>query len=320
MSKTKGAGRPVYRRLYLPSVILFVIIIGATLIGWEAARGTLGSGINLGRAETILLLGVFTAFLAPLVLALLLRASTLDFDAQKDRAVELAKDELLSLASHQMRTPATGVKQYVGMVLQGFAGKVPAKQRVLLEKAYASNDRQLRIINEILHMAKIGSGRIVLSKQPTSLNELVNDIVSEQKPDIESANHKIKINLPKKPVVVSADVHMLRMSIENILSNAIKYTPAGGQITITVGSSKNRAFVSIEDTGVGISTADINRIFDQFSRLHNDMSQQVGGTGIGLYLSKHLAELHGGSVDVQSRPSLGSVFTISLPLGGSKNA
>src|SRR6185295_5250677 len=101
-------------------------------------------------------------------------------------------------------TPATGVKQYVGMVLQDFAGKVPANQRVLLEKAYASNDRQLRIINEILHMAKIGSGRIVLSKQPISLNELVKDIVSEQRPDIEASQHKIKVHMPKKPVVVSA--------------------------------------------------------------------------------------------------------------------
>ncbi len=296
-------------------MILFVIVVGATLIGWNAARGSLGHGISLGRADSVLLLGLLTAVLAPAVLALWLRASTNDFNAQRDKAVELAKDELLSLASHQLRTPATGVKQYVGMVLQGFAGKVPPKQRLLLEKAYASNDRQLRIINEILHMAKIGSGRIVLSKQPTSLNELVKDIISEQRPDIEAARHTIKVVMPKKPVVVSADVHMLRMSIENVLSNAIKYTPSGGQITVNVGSAKNRAFVAVEDNGVGISAADINRIFGQFSRLQNEMSQQVGGTGIGLYLSKHLAELHGGSVKVESRPGIGSIFTISLPLG-----
>ncbi len=320
MTKYKWAAKSMYRRLYFPSVILFVIIVGATLVGWEAARGTLGDGVSLGRADSVLLLGFFTAILAPIVLALLLRANSNDLNEQKERAVEVAKDELLSLASHQLRTPATGVKQYVGMVLQGFAGKVPAKQRMLLEKAYASNDRQLRIINEILHMAKIGSGRIVLAKQPTSLNELVKDIVGEQAPDIEASQHKITVHMPKKRVIVSADTHMLRMAIENLLSNAIKYTPRGGHIVINVGSSKKRAFVSVEDTGVGIGAADMNRIFDQFSRLPNEMSQQVGGTGIGLYLAKHLAELHGGAVKVESRPGLGSIFTVSLPLESSKHA
>jgi signal transduction histidine kinase len=245
---------------------------------------------------------------------LLLRSRARDLYVQKEKAVELAKDELLSLASHQLRTPATGVKQYVGMVLQGFAGRVPKQQQSLLEKAYASNDRQLRIINEILHLAKIDAGRIVLAKQPTNLNELISDIVGEQKQDIDAANHKIKVKLPEKPIAIVADAHILRMAIENVLSNSIKYTPRGGKIRIEVRRVKTKAYVIITDNGVGIAARDMEKIFRQFSRLHNEMSQTVGGTGIGLYLAKHLIELHRGTIEVESEPGQGSTFTIKLPL------
>ncbi|HEY5806172.1 MAG TPA: CHASE domain-containing protein, partial [Candidatus Saccharimonadales bacterium] len=277
---------------------------------------TLVSEEQLNRPLLVLLFGVVAATLVAAIVLLLLRVRARDLSTQKERAVEIAKDELLSLASHQLRTPATGVKQYVGMVLQGFAGEVPDMQRSLLEKAYASNDRQLRIINEVLHMAKIGSGRIVLAKQRTNLNDLVSDVVNEQRQDAEAASHQVEIKLPKEPLTIFADTHMLRMAIENLFSNAIKYTPRGGKITASVYSDKQYAYVSVSDTGIGISQSDIGKIFRQFERLPNVMSQQVGGTGIGLYLAKHLVELHKGTIKVKSKPGKGSTFTIAMPLHG----
>jgi signal transduction histidine kinase len=280
---------------------------------------TLVSKEQLNRPTLVLLFGTISAALLSAVVYLLLRTRAQDLSAQKEQAVELAKDELLSLASHQLRTPATGVKQYVGMVLQGFAGRVTASQRSLLEKAYASNDRQLRIINEILHLAKIGSGRIVLAKQPTNLGDLITDITNEQRHDIDSARHQVTIHTPDDPVTVFSDTHMLRMAIENILSNSIKYTPQGGKIDIRVRTDKSKAYVTIADTGVGIKPGDKEKIFRQFSRLPNEMSQHVGGTGIGLYLAKHLVELHKGSIEVESEQGKGSTFTIALPLAGSSS-
>lgn len=277
---------------------------------------SLVSNEQLSRPEGLLFFGTLTAFLVSVVVLLLIKARARDLSTQKEKAVELAKDELLSLASHQLRTPATGVKQYVGMVLQGFAGKVPTTQKKLLEKAYASNDRQLRIINEILHLAKIESGRIVLAKQLTNLNELVKDVVNEQVPDVESAKHTIEVNLPKEPLIIHADTHMLRMAIENLLSNAIKYTPTGGRLAVRVRQEKPYAYIDVSDTGVGINPEDRQKIFRQFSRLSNIMSQQVGGTGIGLYLAKHLVELHNGHISMESEPGKGSVFTIAMPLHG----
>lgn len=295
----------LYTSLLVTPAVIFVAILMATFFGWQAAKFSLGG---------ILLFGTITAALIAYIVMLLIRARARELSSQRDQAVELAQDELLSLASHQLRTPATGVKQYVGMVLQGFAGRVPAAQKALLEKAYASNDRQLRIINEVLHMAKIGSGRIVLAKQSTNLNDLVADVIAEQRPDIEASKHKLVVDLPKKPIMLHADTHMLRMAIENLLSNAIKYTPDGGKVIIKLSSKDAKALLSITDTGIGIRTEDIDAIFRRFMRLTNEMSQQVGGTGIGLYLAKHLVELHGGTIQVTSRPNEGSTFTITLPI------
>jgi two-component system, sensor histidine kinase len=272
------------------------------------------SDVQLKRPGGVLFFGVFSAVLISTIVFLLLRSRAKDLMAQKEQAVELAKDELLSLASHQLRTPATGVKQYVGMVLQGFAGKVPKNQLMLLEKAYASNDRQLRIINEILHLAKIDAGRIVLAKQYINLSDLINDVVNEQEADIAQAEHHLQLTLPARPLRINADTHMLRMAIENVLSNAIKYTKHGGHIEIRARRSGTNAAISISDNGVGIDAGDIEAVFRQFSRLPNEMSQKVGGTGVGLYLAKHLVELHGGRIEVASTPGKGSTFTIILPL------
>ena len=297
--------RPQYRSLFLTPAVIFVGTLIATIFGWQAAKLPLGG---------ILLFGTFTAAFISYIVLLLIRARARELSNQKEQAVEFAKDELLSLASHQLRTPATGVKQYVGMVLQGFAGRVPVAQRALLEKAYASNDRQLRIINEILHMAKIGAGRIVLAKQPTNINDLVTDVINEQRPDIEASRHSIAVKLSKQPLVLQVDVHMLRMAVENLLSNAIKYTLKGGHITVHTRADEDYAYISVSDTGIGIKAEDTDTIFQQFARLPNETSQQVSGTGIGLYLAKNLVQLHGGSVSVESRPGVGSTFLITLPL------
>jgi signal transduction histidine kinase len=273
------------------------------------------SEVQLHRPVSVLFAGAFTSVLIGLVVLLLIRSRAQELAVQKEQAVELAKDELLSLASHQLRTPATGVKQYLGMVLQGFAGDVPSPQLTLLEKAYASNDRQLSVINEILHLAKIDSGRIVLAKQSTDLNSLIEDIVNEQRRDIDEAGHHMLLRLPKKPLMATVDAHTLRMAIENILSNAIKYTPSGGEISVRMRHDDDHIYIRIKDNGVGIAPADIDKLFKQFTRLPNEMSIRVGGTGIGLYLAKHLVELHGGTVDVTSQVGAGSLFTITLPYG-----
>lgn len=272
----------------------------------------------LSRSENnapiyIFLVGVVTAFLVFLALLSIFKGRARELQQQKDTEVNLAKDELLSLASHQMRTPATGVKQYLGMVLQGFAGTISKSQEELLDKAYTSNERQLHVINQILHLAKLETGRIVLAKQPTNLNELVRDVVDEQHDDITAHHHQLKLHIPKRIITLPLDSHMVRMAIENLLNNATKYTIKPGTITVKLSQNETHVLISVKDTGIGIGFKDQEEIFKQFTRLHDEQTEKVSGTGVGLYLANQLIKLHKGSIIVNSTPGKGSEFIIRLP-------
>lgn len=256
--------------------------------------------------------GFITALLVFLVLLSIFKSRARELQQQKDHEVNLAKDELLSLASHQMRTPATGVKQYLGMVLQGFVGELLSDQKDLLQKAYTSNERQLHVINQILQLAKLESGRVVLAKHETNLNELLKDIVDEQRDEVKAHGHVLKEQIAKRPAIIMADSHMLRMAIENLLSNAIKYTTESGTITVKLSQDKHKVLVSIKDSGIGIDTKQFPFIFKQFTRLYDEKAEQVSGTGVGLYLADQLIRRHKGTLSVDSIKGKGSTFTICL--------
>lgn len=260
----------------------------------------------------ILIGGTICAGVFALITYYVMRSRYHRLSYEKERDVKLAKDDLLSLASHQLRTPATGVKQYVGMVLQGFAGPISRQQRQFLEKAYASNDRQLHIINDILYLAKLDAGRMVMAKTSFDLAGMVRDVVDEQKQDARKEKLTLTVKAPKK-AMCNADAHMIRMVIENLLSNAIKYTDSGGNIHVRVRSTKTDIKLIVTDTGVGIDQKDFKNLFQQFNRIPNSRSHLVSGTGVGLYLAKHFVALHGGTVTVSSELGQGTSFTVSLP-------
>lgn len=277
------------------------------------APETLASAQQRSGPWWVWILGLTLGLLLCAVIFLLLKTRANELALQKEKEIDIAKDELLSLASHQLRTPATTVKQYLGMVLQGFAGDITTTQMNLLNSAYAGNERQLYIINEMLHVAKVDSGRITLARNKVDIVKLVKEVVDEQKEDLKASGHKLKTDYPKKPLVMNIDDHMLRMAIENLLSNAIKYTPAGGKIGVSVSAKGNRLKISVSDTGIGIPAEDFPKLYKLFTRLDNSMTETVSGTGVGLYLAKHLVELHHGRIIVESEPDKGSTFTISLP-------
>lgn len=268
--------------------------------------------VERNRPASILIGGLALGALLAVIMLFSIRARLHKISFDKEREVQLAKDELLSLASHQLRTPATGVKQYMGMVLQGFAGEITEQQRDFLQKAYDSNDRQLHIINDILHLAKLDAGRIVLTKTTFDLSELVRSVVEEQSETAHEAEVTLTSKLPKR-LPVFADAHMMRMVVENLVSNAIKYTNPGGSVAVALRNTKRGSELSIKDTGVGIADEDLDKLFKQFSRVANERSHLVSGTGVGLYLVKNLVELHGGKVSVVSKLAKGTTFSVIFP-------
>jgi signal transduction histidine kinase len=234
-------------------------------------------------------------------------------------ALNDSKDEFISLASHQLRTPATGVKQYIGMLMEGFAGTVTPKQRDMLERAFESNERQLQIISDLLNIARIDSGKVVLEKSRTNLNALLNDVVHEQSSKFRSRGQSIQFKSPPKPTYAQVDYKRLRMVFENLLDNASKYSPPNTIISLQIKEVFWGIQISVKDQGVGIARKDIAKLFQKFSRIKNPLSQQVGGSGLGLYWVKRVIDLHRGSVEVSSRLNKGTTFVVSLPKRGFKH-
>lgn len=235
---------------------------------------------------------------------------------QRAQLIELnkAKDEFIALASHQLRTPATAVKQFLGLLLQGFAGELSEQQRKMIATANESNDRQVDIINDLLQVARLDGGKVNLNMKNTDLNTLINHAANEMKGTLEERNQKLELVSADSPHLVNVDPIKMRMVLENLLSNASKYSPYGKRIEASFNHHQGHVQVMIKDEGVGISKEDIGKLFKKFSRIDNPLSLIVGGTGLGLYWAQRIVELHGGKISVESEIDKGSTFTISIPL------
>lgn len=233
------------------------------------------------------------------------------------KRINESKDEFISLASHQLRTPATAIKQLLGMLIEGFEGPLPENIAGIINKTYESNERQIMIVNSLLRVAQIDAGKVVLRKNPTNINDIVDSIAKQYQEVIQSKGQKLIVSLADAPVYGLVDEQYYRMALENILDNASKYTERGGAITMSVRQEGAFACVSIKDTGVGIEPKNLQLVFEKFHRIHNDMSHKVAGSGLGLYWVEKVIDLHLGELDVESELGKGTTFHIRVPLGAS---
>jgi signal transduction histidine kinase len=266
------------------------------------------------RPVAALWFGVILSVLLSVFIYTLLANRTRALKGKESKEIQSAKDELLALASHQLRTPATGVKQYIGLLREGYSGKLTREQKMYLDKAYESNERQLNTINDMLFVARADTDDIKFKFKKIDMVELTKDILDEQKNTATDSGLKLTKRLPRKPVYINADEAYLRMAIENVVNNAIKYTRSGGNITVKLKQTKNLAKLSVDDTGVGVDEKYRHLLFRKFSRVPNDLSSSVTGSGIGLYLAKKVTDAHKGKITFKSVDAEGSSCTIALPL------
>lgn len=229
------------------------------------------------------------------------------------RELNEAKDDFISLASHQLRTPASGVKQFLGLVLQGYAGDISEKQKEFLTRAYESNDRQIELINDLLRVAQLDAGKLTLKKVSCDIVDLTKDVASEQNNAFILRNQKVTYDVPAVPVTAKVDALHIRMVLENLIDNASKYTPDGGKLGISVTEKNHVITIAITDNGVGISEKSQIKLFKKFSRIPNNLSEKVGGTGLGLYWAYKIVQLHGGDMTVSSVPGVKTTFLVTLP-------
>jgi len=239
---------------------------------------------------------------------------------QQQRELErlnAAKDEFISLASHQLRTPATIIKQLLGMLKEGFYGEVPEHQLAPLLKAYSSNERQIGIVNDLLRIAQTDSGRLIIVKTPVSVRELLMELTDARAETFAKRRQTLAVDLPATfAESVLADRTHFGMVLDNLIDNASKYTPEGGSIRIGAARDGESAIISVRDTGVGISPEDVGKLYQKFSRIPNALSDKVGGNGLGLYWARKVVSLHKGSISVESRPGKGTTFYVRMPLAG----
>lgn len=224
-----------------------------------------------------------------------------------------SKDEFISIASHQLRTPATSVKQYVGMLLEGFVGELEPKQEALLVKAYESNERQLKIVTDLLRVAQVDAGKIMLRKKHTLLNPFLEEIVADNEGMFLGRKQTISFVKPKVNALVFVDPASMRMVLENIIDNASKYSEESTTTRVTVRHTADEVWIQVSDEGVGIDPENKKRLFKKFSRLDNSLSTKVGGTGLGLYWARKIVELHGGKITYSANQAKGTTFVIKLP-------
>lgn len=224
-----------------------------------------------------------------------------------------AKDEFISLASHQLRTPATAVKQYVGMLQMGYAGQLTKDQLDMLGVAYRNNERQLEIIEDLLRVAKVDAGKVYLDKTFCDVTIQIEKAIKGQAILFKNREQTVVFNKPKAKMIASIDPKLMLMVLENVLDNAGKYSKAGKHITIDIRQDKSHTIVTIQDHGVGIRKKDLQKLFKKFSRIDNPLSASAKGTGLGLYWAKKILDLHQGTINVTSKANVGSNFEISTP-------
>lgn len=254
-------------------------------------------------------------------LARQLQASEFELRAEHDQliALNVAKDEFVSIASHQLRMPATGVKQYIGLLLQGYAGELTDTQHQILQTAYDSNERQLDIITDLLNTSRLDAGKVQPHKTSVNIISLVHQVIAELHEKSQARQQHVLFRHEDKAVKVNVDERLMLMVIENLLDNAIKYSPEGGDIELNLQTNGKTMSLYVKDQGIGISKPDQKKLFRKFSRIENSSTENITGTGLGLYWAKKIVDLHKGDIRLETSSKKGSTFSIELPLTTAKS-
>jgi len=227
--------------------------------------------------------------------------------------LEQLKADFLNLASHELRGPLGLVRGYVSMMEDGTLGPVGEHVGPVLPLLRAKLDEMNRLVNEMLETARLEDSALGLDLARLDLREVVHESVRSLEP-LADGRHHLVTSTPGRPVTVAGDRSRLGMIVTNLVHNALRYSPAGGEVRVTCETEAGWARVAVSDQGVGIAAEDLGRLFTRFGRIVTEETAGITGTGLGLYLARDLARRHGGGVDVVSEPGRGSTFTLTLPV------
>lgn len=235
-------------------------------------------------------------------------------DITLEQEIDRMKSEFISLASHQLRTPLSAIKTYSHMLVDGYMGEVTPSQKKSLRTIISATNRMNELISTLLNITRIESGTIAVTPKILQMDKISDEVLKEL--SLMAADKSIKLDLTRSgtgSMSIKTDSLILKEIITNLVSNAIKYTPDNGSVTINVRPRSNDVQVSVTDTGWGIPKYAQDQIFSKFFRAHNIVKRETTGTGLGLYLVKGLLDRLGGRVWFVSEEGSGTTFSFSLP-------
>lgn len=235
-------------------------------------------------------------------------------DIAERRKVDELKDEFIGLVSHEIRSPLTVIMGAVNTALTEGARLTREEMRQLLQDAASETENLSHLLGNLLELSRAQAGRLVLTKEPVSLRNVVRTVVDKIRQ--QSAIHRFVVDLPRGLPMVYADQLRLERIFHNLLENAVKYSPDGGDIRIFARQDGDNLVIGVSDNGIGISPHDQGKLFSAFQRLEDRRLTGVKGVGLGLLVCRRLVEAHGGRIWVESEPGKGSTFSFTLPLGG----
>ncbi len=249
-------------------------------------------------------------------------ADQLEEANQELRRIDGMKSEFVSVASHELRTPLAAIKNAVQLVLKGTAGKINENQAKFLSMAERNINRLTNILNDLLNLSRIESGKIELNFENIELKRIIELTASSLRPHGEGKSIKIDVEINEHLPAVCGDPEKIEQILTNLIGNAIKFTPEAGRILITAqpltpngkGGHGDRVVVSVKDTGIGIPPEHLDAIFEKFHQVEGSLQRSVSGTGLGLAITKGLVEAHQGKIWVESEEGKGSTFTFTLPI------
>lgn len=236
-------------------------------------------------------------------------------DITREKFIEKMKTEFVSLAAHQLRTPLTAVKWSLSMLLDGDLGKMADNQTKMLKKTYDGNQRMVDLINDLLDVTRIEEGRYLFDLVPVNLEDTIKAVINIHKDKITERKINFVFNSPETQIPkLVLDKEKISLAIENLIDNALKYTPIGGKVEVFIKSDKMNIEVCVKDNGAGIPEQQQDRIFSKFFRGTNSVKMETDGTGLGLYIVKNIIEAHGGKIWFESKEKEGTAFHFTIPI------
>jgi len=233
----------------------------------------------------------------------------------REKLIEKIKSGFVSLAAHQLRTPLSAIKWALRMVLDEETGNVSREQRELLERTYQSNERMIRLINDLLNVVRIEEGKTIINLAPANLDEVVQAMINSFREKIVLKEMNLKYHQPaKKLPAITIDREKIEIALANLIDNALNYTPNKGTIEIFLTADKQNVEFTIQDNGVGIPKNQQKGIFSKFFRGENVVKIETEGTGLGMFIAKNIIEAHGGKIWFESEENKGTTFHFTLPI------